>query len=208
MVVTRISRGSVVSDCVINGDASAFILSGAEALRETKAASIAETNTVSLSDWDGIFRRVSREEWVRLGVPQTVHDMAELFSIGRELSCVSSLSKFIDTLEARLTERFQPLAIWMARCGGDDNTLYFFPLTGPAAASPESAPRDAISRAVREQNAVAIRRGDGRKGGEPLAYIVPVSLRNEPIAVIALEVDTPLREIQAFADVDRGCGSG
>jgi DNA-binding NtrC family response regulator len=148
----------------------------------------APAQTLSLRESESMYLSLQTDKTQVEGRPQTVRELALLFSIGRELSRATSLPELFDMLVARLQERFLPTSIWIARCYEDDDELVFH---HQAAGAPEP-PMKILRKVLSEQRGL-LTPGVDKKDREILVTTLaaPLTIGGERLGVVALESRAP-----------------
>ena len=176
-----------VGDEIAVGTAVFMVTAVTSAVAEKSERSSGLAQTLSLRESDSIYLGMRSDHPELEGRPQTVRELALLFSIGREFSRASSLGELFDMVIRHLRERFLPSAIWIARCYEDDDELVFHPQ--PGVSSP--APLKVLRKAMEEQRGLMASSSDTAERGMIVSTLAaPLSTGPDRLGVVALEVRT------------------
>ncbi len=128
------------------------------------------------------------------GRPRTAEDLAQLFNIGRGLSQASTRAGLITTLLQRLTERFDPEALWIVLFGSSGGETVYPPKEASAITANRDM-RDILKRVRKKPRGVLFPERwthDGQMGIRT-TLVGPMALGKEPVGAIILQADTPHR---------------
>ncbi len=117
--------------------------------------------------------------------PRTVHDLAHLFDIGRELCTVATVATLVDVVRRHIGERFGPAPVWIVRFHNEDEVLV---VMHEDKAENRRVPTAALQRAIREQRPVSIAtEPPGKNSSGQILYAAPVLCGGVKVGAIAVE---------------------
>lgn len=149
------------------------------AVRET-----AEPRTVTLSEADAIYLTESTV-MERLGRPQTTHDLAFLFALGRTLSGAESRETLLAMLTAKLREVFTPAHVWFALRNPRSGEIDYEAAPGSAGIG---RPHELLEAAIRDKRGM-IAPVHGKAGKTPTfatVMLAPFIVGGEPMGAVAV----------------------
>ncbi len=151
-----------------------------------------DSGAVTVAVQNGLYSRDTSAAGLLRADPRTIHELYDLFALGRRLGEVSSLHELIPVIESALVEYFQPQTLWIATCL-KDGELFFQPAEhcGP----PSGAPLDSMQRAVRDCTGVLVPRLRKESLGQvcETELILPLLHAQECVGCVALLGRSPGR---------------
>ncbi len=123
--------------------------------------------------------------------PRTIQDFVTLHNVTREFGQCETVADLVATTARQLRERFNPLALWIARVHGEDDLSFFS--AGADADPGADAPLEIIRRVLREKKGVLAPKNI-RSEGQSIrvsTLAAPVSLLDGPTGVLVVQTRTP-----------------
>lgn len=148
-------------------------------------------DTLSWSENEPVYLR---PDHARDGIPDrpgTVQDLAFLYEVSRELSAFDSVQQMLALLHRRLSERFDPAALWIALVHGSGEFSFYEP-EDTKEALPE--PPVALIRACLEERRGQLVPGHVERDGEKVHTITmsaPVTMSGMDLGALALRSEIP-----------------
>ncbi len=148
---------------------------------------------VTVAARNGLYSRDTSAVGLLRADPRTIHELYDLFALGRMLGEVSTLHELIPLVESALVEHFQPESLWIATCQKDGDELFFQP--AEHCGTPAEAPLEAMQRSAREHAGMLVPRVRVAGAGQvcETAMILPLMHALECVGCIALRGRSPGR---------------
>ena len=125
--------------------------------------------------------------------PRTIHELYDLFALGRVLGEASALHELIPLVEMALIEHFQPESLWISTFQKEGDELLFQP--GEHCGPSGEAPLEAMKRATREHLGMLVpklRSAGAEQAGETV-MVLPLMHAVDCVGCMALRGRTPGR---------------
>lgn len=125
--------------------------------------------------------------------PRTVHELYELFCLGRDLADITTLRALAETTEAAVRRLLEPALLWGAWYRVSDNKLIHWPLDEASTELP--APEELMRKAIAEQQGLLAPHALGESGSRQFETTLALPLIHGKVCVgcIALAGRTPGR---------------
>lgn len=128
-----------------------------------------------------------REEEIPEGTPRTIEDLAELFSVGRDLSRASSVDGLVTMLLQRLSERFRPKCLWVAKLETPGERALVFPASATEEFNRDKELHQRVIEAHRSHKPQGWNDASGDHG-----ILAPVTVAGETKVVLIMRFDAKL----------------
>ncbi|GMV99419.1 MAG: hypothetical protein AMXMBFR84_05580 [Candidatus Hydrogenedentota bacterium] len=149
------------------------------------------SSTLSLSEKDVSYLRQTPTEIALMGRPQTVQDLAALYSIGRRFSTATDLKSLLEIMLKALHDRFEPRACWVARQYrmGEDLNFISLPPVPEGQTARLKPPIKLMTRSLQDHQAIRSPEKEGTY------FVAPIQSSGATTGVVALLCDPQQRKV-------------
>ncbi len=145
-------RGKLAPGDTLGAGTTIFLVSDSPELLDPPHSLDPKATPITLSARLESYMSLPGSNECEIATHRTVHELHNLFQLGRALGSVESVRELTDLLELTLREKFEPHSLWIAWRYADDQPLLFESTGG--ANSKDSAPIDLLNRALNSREGV------------------------------------------------------